>query len=287
MLTVKRSVGNDDLVDRRTTALAAAWLETKASSNTRVAYERDLLGFIAWCDERDQRALDARTGDLDAYRDACLIAGASPATVTRRLSGIASFFRFVTEAGARGTNPADDVERPAPDPQRPVLDDRERAALVEAAADLGPKTAALVALLALDGMKLGEVLAVDVPRVRIANGAVAVELTRRGRRTAVAVAPDTATAVTAYVATRRRGPLFLGDSAVADRPTRLTRFGADFLIKRAAVAAGIPKPVSASMLRRSYMDAEHRAGTPLADIAEHVGHREVRETARIVDDAAR
>jgi site-specific recombinase XerD len=274
-------------VDRRTEALVAAWLATKASPNTRTAYERDLLGFTAWCDERGRRALDAGTGELDAYRDACLAAGASPATVTRRLSGIASFFRFVTGAGARGSNPADDVERPAPDPQRPTLDDHELAALVGAATDLGPKTAALVALLALDGMKLGEVLAVDVPRVRLADDPVAVELTRRGRRTAVAITPETATAVTAYVAARRRGPLFLGDSAVADRSTRLTRFGADFLIKRAAVAAGIAKPVSASMLRRSYMDAAHRAGTPLADIADHVGHREVRETARIVDDGAR
>jgi site-specific recombinase XerD len=231
--------------------------------------------------------LEASAADLDDYRDACLASGASPATVTRRLSGVASFFRYVASTGTVDANPVDDVDRPAQDTAgRAVLDDSEMAALVDSADDLGPKTAALVALLALDGMKLGEVLAIDVPRVRIDDVPVAVELTRRGRAEAVAVSPRTAAAVAAYVAARRRGPLFLGDSAVSARPSRLTRFGADFLIKRAGVAAGLDKPVSASMLRRSYIDAAHRAGTPLAVIAQHVGHREVRETARLIDGSS-
>src|SRR5690606_16546062 len=110
--------------------------------------------------------------------------------------------------GTVDVNPVDDVDRPAQDTAgRAVLDDSEMAALVDSADDLGPKTAALVALLALDGMKLGEVLAIDVPRVRIDDVPVAVELTRRGRPEAVAVSPRTAAAVAAYVAARRRGPL--------------------------------------------------------------------------------
>src|SRR5690606_19650025 len=102
--------------------------------------------------------LRARSADLDAYRDEALAAGSSAATVTRRLSGIASFFRYATEVGALDGNPADEVDRPGPDASPPAtLDDGELASLLDAADELGPKTAALVALLALDGMKLGEV----------------------------------------------------------------------------------------------------------------------------------
>lgn len=275
-------------VDRRTTRLVAAWLPTCRTANTRAAYERDLADFARWCEASGREPLDARPEDLDAYRDACLAQGASPSTVTRRLSGVSSFFRYAAQVGALDANPVDDVARPDADPRIPAsLDGGEVAALVDAAELLGPKTATLVALLVLEGLKLGEVLALDVPRVRIGERSVSVEVWRRGAHQPLVLSPHTAAAVTAYVAGRWRGPLFLGDSPVADRPARLTRYGADFLVKRAGAAAGIDKPVSASVLRRSYVAAARRAGTPLAEIAHHIGHKEARETARLLGRPAR
>jgi site-specific recombinase XerD len=272
-------------VDRRTTRLVAAWLATHRSDNTRSAYERDLAHFSRWCDSTGRDPLRAGPDDVDGYRDACLAAGASPATVTRRLSGVASFFRYATGVGVLTANPADAVARPEGEAATPAsLDDGELGALVDAADDLGPKTAALVALLALEGLKLGEVLAIDVPRLRLDDRSVSVDVRRHGATQTIAVTPRTAAAVTAHVAGRRRGPLFLGESPVAHRPARLTRFGADFLVKRAGAAAGIGKPVSAGILRRSYVEAARRAGTPLAEIAQHIGHREVRETARLLEE---
>ncbi len=285
MLTVKPVVPTIGGVNRRTRNLVAAWLATHRSDNTRDAYERDLAAFARWCDDRGMDPLRASPEDLDCYRDACLAAGASPSTVTRRLSGVSSFFRYATAAGSIGDNPADFVERPDLESAGPAtLDDGELESLLDAADLLGPKTAALLSLLALDGLKLREVLAVDVPRVCLDRDTVSVEVQRRGEREQVQVAERTGAAVAAYVAKRRRGPLFLGERRSTPKPTRLSRFGADFLIKRAGAAAGIDKPVSANVLRRSYIDAAHRAGTPLATIAHHVGHKEVRETARLLED---
>lgn len=286
MLTVKSLRGRMSDVERRTTRLVGDWLTTYRSDNTRDAYERDMVAFVRWCNETGRDPMRASAKDLDEYRDQSLAAGASAATVSRRLSGVASFFRYATERGALEGNPADDVERPEADASVPeTLDDDELASLLDAADALGPKTAALVALLALDGLKLGEVLAIDVQRVRIDRPAVAIEVSRRGERESVDVAPRTAAAVVAYVAARRRGPLFVGDSPVAAKKTRLSRFGADFIVKRTGATAGIDKPVSASILRRTYIEAQHRAGTPLADIAQHVGHRAARDTARLLEDA--
>jgi len=285
MLTVNPFRGKMSDVERRTRQLVASWLTTYRSENTRDAYERDMVAFVRWCAETGRSPLRATSGDLDAYRDHALDAGASAATVTRRLSGLASFFRYAAAAGALDGNPADDVERPEADGAAPVtLDEDELADLVDAADELGPKTAALVALLALEGMKLGEVLAIDVPRVRVDGREVAIEVRRRGKRDDVDLTPRTAAAVAAYLADRRRGPLFLGDSPVATKRARLSRFGADFIVKRAGASAGIDKPVSASILRRSYIEVEHRAGTPLAAIAQHVGHRDARDTARLLED---
>jgi site-specific recombinase XerD len=117
-----------------------------------------------------------------------------------------------------------------------------------------------VTLVALDGMKLGEVLAIDVDDVRLAAQSASVVLRRGGRRQEVPVTARTSQALAAYIADRRSGPLFLGDSAVAHEPARLTRFGADFIIKRAASVAGIDKPVSATLLRRSLLRQQEEGG---------------------------
>jgi site-specific recombinase XerD len=286
MLTVNPAVGTMCGVERRTKRLVASWLTTYRSDNTRDAYERDMVTFVRWCAETGRDPLQTSPADLDAYRDEALATGASAATVTRRLSGIASFFRYASEHGAVGANPADEVDRPEADSAAPAtLDDDELASLLDASDTLGPKAAALVALLALEGLKLGEVLAIDVPRVRVERRTVAIEVSRRGDDEDVEVASRTAAAVTAYIGGRRRGPLFLGDSPVATSKARLSRFGADFIVKRTGATAGIDKPVSASILRRTYIESQHRAGTPLADIAQHVGHRETRDTARLLEDA--
>lgn len=284
MLTVNRRSAHNAPVDRRTARLAADWLAAQSSDNTRAAYRSDLDAFVAWCEQERTDPLAATPADLDRYRDDRLRAGASAATVTRRLAGLASFFRYAAEAGALGENPADGVDRPVSDgARREALDGDEVAELLAAAESIGSKSAALIGLLALDGMKLGEVLAIDVPSIHIRPGSVAVTVERRGETGTLTLSDRSASAVVSHRADRRRGPLFVGDSPVARRPKRLTRFGADFLIKRAASAAGIEKPVSAGVLRRSYIGAAHRAGTPIAEIASQVGHKEVRATARLLD----
>ena len=286
MLTVKAVAPAGEGVDRRTHRLVTAWLATHQSDNTRDAYRGDLAAFTRWCDDNGTEPLRASPHDLARYRDACLAAGANPSTVTRRLSGLASFFRYAKRAGTIEDNPAAFVERPGRRSAGPAtLDEGEVESLLDAADLLGPKTAALISLLALDGLKLGEALAVDVPSIRPHGGTVpTVEVRRGGQRHQLELVQRTAAAVSEYVAERTRGPLFLGDRlSTAKPPARLSRFGADFLVKRAGAAAGIEKRVSANVLRRSYVEAAPRAGTPLTAIARHVGHKEVRETARLLE----
>jgi site-specific recombinase XerD len=242
-----------------------------------------LAKFADWCVQHGRKPLDANAGDLDSFRDDSLHAGASAATVSRRLSALGSFYRFAASVEVLDTNPVDAVARPDGEAAPPdTLDDDELLLLVGAAESLGVKTAALVSMLALDGLKLGEVLTIDVPRVKIDAGVMTIQVQRRGHTEVVRVAPRTAAAVAAYLGARRRGPLFVGDSPAAKRP-RLSRFGADFLVKKAGATAGIDKPVSASILRRSYIASARRAGTSLADIAHHVGHRSARDTARLLE----
>lgn len=263
-------------------ALVGTWLDSHRSANTRAAYAADLAGFLSWCDTAGLRPLDATSPDLDRYRQACLAAGASASTVARRMSAVASFFRYAESRGAVEAGPSTAAHRPGGPPggAAQALGAEEMRALLRAAAAIGPKTAALVSLLALDGLKLGEALGLDISALRLGRRS-SVDVRRHGRPSTIPVGSRSARMIAAYVGDRRRGPLFTAENSGA-KPARLTRFGAHFLIKRAGAAAGISRPVSANLLRRSYADSARRAGRSLKSISHHLGHLDRRDTARLL-----
>ena len=236
----------------KTAEVSASWLDGLASDNTRAAYGRDLAGFTAWCDSADRDPLDARDVDVARYRDDAAADGLSTATIARRLSALSSFFDHAVAVGAITTNPVDAVDRVrSTTEEQPSLDDDEATAMYAAAVAAGPKVATLVSLLLLDGMKLAEVLALDVDDVVRSGRSMHVVVERRGSSRALVLDERTAATIKRYVAGRTRGPLLVGDSPTQERGARLTRFGADYLVKRAARDADLGV-VSANTLRRTH-----------------------------------
>ena len=104
-----------------------AWLFTHRSENTRAAYEADLAHFAAWCANGGCVPMRVEDRDVARYRDDSVAAGASPATVSRRMSALASFYRHAEDAEAVDANPTDDVARPdtSDDSSTDELDEEE------------------------------------------------------------------------------------------------------------------------------------------------------------------
>lgn len=278
----------DDAVvreDRRLDGLTRDWLAGLGSSNTRDAYGRDLASFRIWCEGHGRAPLEAGAAEIDSYRDACDDEGAGRATIARRLSALSSFFDHAVSAAAVRVNPVVGVDRPPPR-ARPTgtgpvsLDRAESAALFEAAVDLGPKVGTLVALLLWDGLKLGEALALDVARLDGRGRSLRATVLRRRAAVVVPLDERSARAIERYLCGREDGPLLLGESPTHGTGSRLTRFGADFLLKQAARHAGLERPVSANTLRRTYIADAHRRGSSVEDIQRQVGHRNTRDTRR-------
>jgi integrase/recombinase XerD len=267
----------------RHVSLVRDWLEDLTSFRTRDAYGRDVDAFIAWCDEKGHAPLEVSEVEVSEYRDNCGEAGALPATVARRLSALASFYQYALVAHAVPSNPVVAVERPATATRvpPPALDEHDALALLDAAAAVGPKVVVLVALLMLEGIKLAEALALDIEQLDGSSWAMRATVTRRGAEQDLALDGRTARAITAYLDGRTTGPLLVGDSPTQDRAARLTRFGADFLLKRAATRAGL-EPVSANTLRRTYISLSHRDGAAVEDISRQVGHASARDTRRYI-----
>lgn len=261
--------------------LVADWLAGLASENTRDAYRRDLAAFNDWCGGEGGSALTASGDDIDRYCDACGDGGAGHATIARRLSALSSFYEHARQAKAVGSNPVEHVRRPAWSATAAFsLDDQQAAELFAAARALGSKAAVLVGLLLWDGMKLGEALGLEVEQIEKTRRGLQATVSRRGESRSVALDRRTANAIRHYLAGRADGPLLVGASPTQPAGMRLTRFGADFLLKQAADHAGLGPTVSANTLRRSYITAARRNGTPVDDIQRHVGHTTTRDTRR-------
>jgi site-specific recombinase XerD len=264
------------------TLAVAGFLQTCRSANTHAAYRTDLRHLAAWCASGEAlNLLTIDAADVARYRTECELAGASPATVARRLSAITSFSGYAAEQGLEpALSKASDVERPALEfsSTADVLSDAEANALLHSADRMSRRAGVLIRLLMLDGLKVGEVIRADASDLHGRPPRMTLDVARRGSP-ALVLHVGTAAAVRRYLGARRDGPLLRSERRGQPRQ-RLTRFGVDYLIKQIARAAGVEQTVSGNTLRRRYVIAAHAQGTDLDAIRHNVGHAGQRTTRR-------
>jgi site-specific recombinase XerD len=261
--------------------LVESWLDRQAAPNTRSAYGKDLSLFGDWCALRDAVPLRVTPADVIAYQDACERAGDSPSTIRRRSSSLSSFFQYAESCDAVDANPVIGTNRPpvgSGDPSpTPALAQGSIDRYLDEAAALDPRLHALVALIALDGLKLGEALALDVADITGRPPRVAATVSRGASSTRLVLQRRTGTAVRRCAGGRSDGPLLVGRGS-GTGSSRLTRFGADHLIKR------LPRrgesPLTANALRKFYVSSSHAAGVDIDDIRERAGLSDVRSARR-------
>lgn len=278
---VKPQVGT---LDRSTpiATLAGAWLASFASDNTRAAYRRDLRDFLGFCDGHNVELTAVTRPVVDAYARALEADGKSPATVARRLSALASFYTYLVDEAVLDASPVDRVRRPRVSGESPRLglDRGEAKAVLDAAADAGPRDHALVALLLLNGLRVSEAVSIDIEDLDTERGHRIVGVIGKGGRRRVApLAPRTIDAVEQAIGERTGGPV-LTDAAGG----RLNRHQASRIVRRVARRAGIRKTVTPHSLRHTAVTLALEAGVELHVVQDAMGHASP-ETNRRYDRA--
>ncbi len=263
--------------------LVAAYLASTRTPSTRRAYARDVATWRRWLTERGVPLLEATRVVVDAYaRHATEVHGMSPSTVARRLSALARVYRYAISANLVTRSPLETVDRRrvGKDTTSTGLDRHELAALVTAAGASSDRDYALVLLLALNGLRVGAVCALDLDDVE--RGHRVLRIVRKGGWRATApLAPPIADAVHSSLAGRTTGSLFL-----SARGHRLDRTAVWRLLRRLATAAGLPKAATLHPhdLRHAFVTLALHAGIPLHRVQDAAGHVDPR-TARRYDRA--
>jgi integrase len=149
---------------------------------TREAYALDLRQFTTWCRARSVALFAVRRADIESFARDLETKGRARATVTRRLSTIAGFYKFAVEEELLDHSPAAHVWRPRADYESHAvaLDRNELGALLVAAGLGSPAEHALISLLALNGLRVSEATGADIEHLGLKRGHRTMKITRKG-----------------------------------------------------------------------------------------------------------
>lgn len=261
-----------------------AWLANRRlSEHTRAAYRRDVAGWLAWCAERSVDPLRASFLDVNAYARGLEARPLAPATVARKMSGLSSWYDFLLKVRALDANPVSGADRPYVDRDHSAtvgLSAGEVDALLVAAAGAGPRNRAVVTLLADLGLRVGEVVGLDLADVGWERGHRTVRFVGKGgrpRRRALTAGAAVALDEWLRVRGAGAGPLFVTASG-----GRIDRHAVFRLVRRLAAEAGIEgaQRLSPHSLRHAFATAARSEGVPLEDVQDAMGHADPRTTRR-------
>ncbi len=258
--------------------LAIAGLLARYSGATRMSYAGDLRQYFDWCAQHHLEVFAARRGHIELFARSMEERGLAPATIGRRLSTVAGFYRFAVIDGAIEHSPAEYVRRPKIDTQSATLglDRMELGAFIAQGAASSPRDHALACLLGLLGLRISEALGIDIEDLAIERGHRTVTVMGKGSKVAVIpLPPRVGRAVDLAAGDRRGGPLLVRRSG-----ERLNRQAATRIVRRLAKRAGVTKHISPHSLRHSFITAALDAGVPLRDVQIAARHADPRTTTR-------
>ncbi|RPH49632.1 MAG: tyrosine recombinase XerC, partial [Lysobacterales bacterium] len=153
-------------------------IERRLSAHTDSSYRRDLERFVAWCDHDlipDWRALDGQ--HIRTFAAAEFRRGVSPRTIARRLSALRSFFQFLIREGELRANPANEIKAPKASKRLPeTIDVDQMTRLLSFRTDerLGVRDKAIMELFYSSGLRLAELVGLDLTDVDLADRTVRV-----------------------------------------------------------------------------------------------------------------
>ncbi len=184
-------------------------LNRNVSRHTARAYEGDLAQFLAFADGRLGRAV--RPDDLDhrlvrAFLGELYARGRARASSARKLAAIRSFCRYLRREGDLDHDPGALVSTPKLDRKMPAHLDLDEIGVLLAAPDagspLGRRDRAILELFYASGLRLSELVGLDVEDVNLSGRLVRV-LGKGGKERIVPFNRSTAGAIRGYLPDRR------------------------------------------------------------------------------------
>lgn len=208
----------------------------------------------------------------------------APATVARKVAAVKSFFHYLLAENLLRTDPTATLDSPKVGRSLPrAITVEEVDWLLEQPAkdptSEGLRDRAMLELLYATGMRVSELVALNMDDVSLASGYIRC-FGKGGKERTIPVHPQAMAALEAYIREARQRLIgSAGEEAlfVNHRGTRLTRQGFWLIIKEYAHKAGIDE-ITPHTLRHSFATHMLSNGANLRDVQELLGHANIATT---------
>ena len=250
--------------------------EKKVSENTFLSYKNDIESFEGYL---NGNLADANKTNVLSYIMELQNEGKSSATIRRRLASLHSFYGYLCKKRIISENPSENVRNYSNESTPPeILTEAEVKILLSQPKEntlLGRRDKALLEILYATGMRVTELISLDVENVNAEIGYITCE--SKGKTRVIPIYTDAAKALKHYVSKVRplmtdekTGPLFLNRNG-----TRLSRQGFWKLIKTYKENAKITKEITPHTLRHSFAVHLLEHGADIKSMQEMLGHSHI------------
>jgi integrase/recombinase XerC len=289
-------------------SLAAQFLftlenERNASAHTIRAYRRELLAFANYLGEALGRSAAISSVDhlhIRAYLGQLYERGLTKASAARALAAIRSWFRWLAKEHRIAQNPAALVSTPKLPQHLPrvpsmeevngLLNSLESATEKDDGAAWPERDRMIFELLYGCGIRNSELVGIDMPDIQWKNDAILVRGKGRKQRY-VPLGDEAAIAIRAYMPGREERLRSAGKAAQIDAgplvmnvrargSARLTTRSVGRIVKRIALARGLPADLHPHTLRHAFGTHMLEEGADLRAIQEMLGHERLSTTQR-------
>jgi integrase/recombinase XerC len=268
-------------------------LERNYSPRTIASYEDDLRDFREFLESRSSPSVILTPADVDrrllrAFLRELLGRGFAKRSVARKLACLRSFFKYLTKTGVVHGSPMATISSPKLDRRLPqFLDEDSMRRLMEqpdAGTPEGLRDRALLELLYSTGIRLSELIGLDIPNVDLNNGTIRV--TGKGNKhRIIPFGRPAARALRAYLALRPElsgggrhaappgEPLFL-----TVRGNRMNPKGVNVLVARYIGRVSEIEKKSPHVIRHTFATHLLDRGADLQAVKELLGHESLSTT---------
>ena len=270
--------------------LAHLEIERSFSGESLRAYRSDLKQFTDFLDEREIPAMAAIDHLLlRSYLAGMSSGGYGRRSIARKLASVRSLFRYLHRRDLLAENPALNLRTPKLGRSLPsMLDEGQINALLEAPSEVswtGLRDRAILELLYATGLRVSEVVKLDVHDLELTRGSLRTIGKGRKERILPLVKPAIR-AIESWLEVRSRPPrkkdrtLDPGQRAVFlnQRGTRLTDRSVRRLIEGYVTKAALACKVTPHTLRHSFATHLLNHGADLRDVQELLGHAHLATT---------
>lgn len=259
-------------------------LERGMSDNTRAAYRSDVEKLVCYLADGATTLGDVTLDTLHNFAADLHDLGISPRSQARIVSGVKSFFKFLKNQQFIEYNPARMLENPQVGLHLPevltVAEIDAMLAAIDLATPEGQRNRAIVETLYSCGLRVSELVNLEIGKVFVDEGYVIV--TGKGSKERVVPISESALReISAWMDHRADIDIKPGEEQmlfVSRRGKRLTRVMIFYIIKRLAELAGIRKEISPHTLRHSFATHLLEGGANLRAIQQMLGHESIATT---------